>query len=219
MKIAKFVLPVIAAGFASTAMGAISLVNLEGAQEVDNTAGGAALVGYVTSNIVVNTTADWTAAAMLVQLTSGSIYQDAFGDMTGLAPNAVFLPMFPSLRYDSFVTNPDGTETGGGAAIVGMAADLWYPPPAELPQEFSTARISIAWNSPGADTNDIGDNMIARLSLSNTANGYLSLGVTEAGNPTKAMFLEVPIVNGHIVPEPASLGLLGLGGLALLRRR
>ena len=205
MKIAKFVLPAIAAGFmASSAMGAVSAV---APVTVDNSSGGAPLVGFITNDLTINVDSDWTAAALLTSLSSGSIYQDAFGGDVD-PPSAAIIGLVPSAEWDTYVTNP-----GGGASAAGAAGDVGGDV-----QEVSTTELDISWNSPGADTDDIGVISIARITLSDDANGSLTYAITVAGDAGKTT-ITLPIVNGVITPEPASLALLGLGGLAVLRRR
>jgi hypothetical protein len=210
MHFAKLIVPMIAAVFAGTpVLGSITFVGLV---PVDNASGGAALVGFNTYDVTINSTTDWTAGAILLELSPGDIYQHANGSASGLAPNPSFLgfPGLEALRFDTFVTNPDASsEVGAGASIAGGALDI----PGAGVQEFSTSRLSVAWNSPDTDTDDIGEIVIGRLTLKDTANGTLWLALTEAGSAGKTL-ISIPIV-----PEPASLALLGLGGLAALCRR
>ncbi len=206
MHLAKLIVPVIAAVFtANSALGAQSLVF---PTVIDNSGGGAPLAGFITMDVTIQSDTDWTAAAILLELTRGSIYQDTFGGDVN-APSAAIINAFPSAEFDTYVGDPHN-----GASIAGGALDI---PGAGL-QEFSTSRLSVAWNSAGADTADVGLVAIARITLSSDANGHMALALTEAGSTAKTLVF-VPFVNGVITPEPASLALLGLGGLAVLRRR
>ncbi len=184
-------------------------MTLVGLVPVDNSAA-PSLAGYRTYDLVVNTTSDWTAAAMLLELTQGDIFQHVNGDANGLPPIEVVISILgdESLRYDTFVTNPDGTDLGSGVGIAGGAGDV-----GGNGFTFSTTELDVTWFSPGSDTNDIGDSKIARITLSNDAQGTLLLAITEAGTPNLERF-EITIV-----PEPATLGLFSLAGLAMLRRR
>ncbi len=232
MKIVKYVLPVIAAGFvASSASAAVtaSFANIAVPAGVNIVDGftlpfgppGAVignLDGFVANDLTVTTTTDWTAAAMVIDLSSGSIWNepDDAGAIvyngTTLGPNnAAFYPALPSSEFDTHTdSNGDGDTT---TAIAGAGGDA-----GGVLQQFDTARIDFSWNSLGGDTNDIGANALGRYTLSGDANGTLTLAVTEAGSANAFLF-NFPIVAGVVAPEPASLALMGLGGLAALRRR
>ena len=151
----------------------------------------------------------YTGAQLIVELTSGSIYQDAVGSAT--PPNAAFIPVFPSLANDSFVAQgsavaggPFGEPLpGGGAVDLGGAAAA----------QFDVAGINQAWNPAGGEviTDQVGF-LIAQITLSTDAVGDWSLLASAGG--------DITTVGGIFpFPEPTSAAFLGLGGLALLRRR
>jgi hypothetical protein len=150
--------------------------------------GGAALDNYVSQDLFANTTVDWTAAALVLNLTSGSIYQDVFGNAAGPA-NPIFTP---STEFDSYVTNPSG-----GAAIEGAAGDL-----GDLvfkPDE--TYGLSMSWHASAHDENNIGATHIGRFTFSDDAQGSWSLAVNEKYS-RNAKFLSNPIVNGEMIVDP-----------------
>ncbi len=233
MKIAKYVLPVVVAavGFvANPASAAVTawFTNIAVPNGVNIVDGftlpfgppGAVLGnldGFVANDLTVTSTTDWTAAAIVIDLSSGSIWNepDDAGAVvyngTTLGPNnPAFYPALPSSEFDSYL---DSNGDGSSIAIAGAGGDA-----GGILQQFDTARIDISWNSLGGDTNDIGANALGRFTLSGDANGTLTLAVTEAGSP-EAFLFTISIVSGIIFPEPASLALMGLGGLAALRRR
>ena len=213
MKIAKFVLPAIAAGFMASSASANSLewTNTPlGAVPINNpnsVPGTGTLEGWVVNDLVLTTTADWTAAAMLIELDTGSIFQEGEGfganGITLGEPNPAGLLDLPSSEFATYIFDPHG-----GAAIAGAAGDVGGDA-----QQFDTAELDISWNSAGADTADIGTFSIARVTLSPDAFGTARVAFTVAG-VEGVIRADIPII-----PEPASGALLGLAGLAVLRRR
>ncbi len=155
--------------------------------------------GYCACEIVWEGGADWTSAALVIDLTSGSVYQDAFGGDGPYTP-ALLVP-FPSVEFDTYV----GIVGGEGNGIAGGAGDLGGGA-----LSLNAPHISVSWFNTG--TNDTAPVRIGMITLSDDANGTWKL---LAGG----VVIEGTLEGGWCIPEPTSLGLLGLGGLALLRRR
>ncbi len=146
---------------------------------------------------------DWTNAALLIELTEGAFYQDAFGGET--TPNTAFFALAPDLEFDTFVSRPtpvppatnfNATESPlvpGGAAIFGDPV-----------KEFSDTRLNISWGDTIVDA-DHGPWTIARITLSDNsvAQGTVKVA-TFAGEGTPAEVLdqgEWAIVDGQLVMQ------------------
>ena len=128
---------------------------------VDNTA---VLSGYETSDLQVTTDIDWTAGALLLELTSGSIYQNAYGGNFPIT-NPGLLALVPELEFDTSVSTPDG-------AIAGEAGDVGGDVFA-----FSTSELDVSfYNNNDSDT---GTFSVGRITLTDDAEGTWSLGLTE----------------------------------------
>lgn len=138
-----------------------------------NQGGGATLDNFVSQDLIVHTTNDWTTAALVLNLTAGSIYQDAAGGASGPA-SPVIIGLAPSAEYDSYVTSPNSFAAVQGAA--GDLGDLLFKPD-------ETTGLSLSWDGGGNDMSNIGATNIGRFTLSDDAQGTWSLAVTEAHKP------------------------------------
>jgi len=99
MKMRTLTVLTLVAAIANVASAAITMEVVE----VDNTA---QLTGYVTQDIVVTTDTDWLDAALIVQPDeNGLIYQDDLGNTNPQSPNAAFFDAFPSLEFDTYLSN------------------------------------------------------------------------------------------------------------------
>lgn len=145
---------------------------------------------------------DWTGAALTIDLTSGSTYQNEFGSDT--PPIEGFFDLFPELEFDTYVgIIGDGTAgiAGGAGTLSGGLLSLDAP------------QVSTAWfNTSKLDT---GSNKIGNISLTDDASGTWSIAVTFAYLPN-LVFLNNPIVNGEMVWDPlhGDLGADGFVGIA-----
>jgi len=147
------------------------------------------------------TSTDWTNARLDVALTSGSMYNDSMGGTA--VPNPAFFTVFPTLEWDTYADIPGGYPAGS----VGFAGAT----------VMNATTVGASWFDT-ANTG-AGDNMVFQLTLSQNANGTMTGKSYDVQTQGVGVPFEFPIVNGMVVPEPATLTLLGMGALALIRRR
>ena len=133
-------------------------------------------------------------------LTAGTFYQDGFGGF--VAPNPLFIPSFPALAFDSYVTTPYDYPNVDDPAVTGAAT-----PGSTEGAAAMSGGIFVAGN-----TAIDGDFVLVRLTVSADAEGTATGRVITTEN-----------LSGYdysiTIPEPGTLALLALGGLALIRRR
>ena len=145
---------------------------------------------------------DWTGAVLRVDLSAGSVYHDDSGQ--GGIPSP--WPFFPPER--EFDTNV-GIFDDGTAGIAGGAGDLGGGA-----LSLNAPQISVTWFNTDAD--DLDPVQIAMITLSPDATGTWELITSFTGGQLLSSGV---VINGTIVPEPASLTMLVLGSLAMIRQR
>ncbi len=159
---------------------------------------------YKVWDMKVDTPSDWTNSRMDLTLTSGNLYQDAMG--SDVAPNPAFFEMVSSLEWDTSLDVP-----GGFPAAVGLAG---------APPYMSDTSITASWFD--AVNAGPGLHKIAQITLSSDAYGTITGQSWDMG-PAPAVCcppeFEFIIMDGEIVPEPATIALLAFGATVLLRRR
>ena len=180
------------------------------------------LDGYVANDLVANTDSDWTQAQLLLTLESGSVFQEVMGGDN--PPNPGFFGMVPTLEFDTYLTGGGGSKPGDpilapgafgdDASIAGGAVDLGGTPGGK----FDTVGIDIGWFTTETN-NTAADMLLARITLSDDANGAWALRLSDAAGANSVTTTNGPVVDGFIIPEPATMSLVVLGGLAMLRRR
>jgi len=146
---------------------------------------------------------DWTAAVLVIDLATGSIHNGAPDSMR---PQDGFWGFFPDLQWDTWVgTVPSNAPGANDVGPLG-AGDLGSPV-----LSMAGQLVSVTWG--GTSTAETGPTQIANITTTNGAQGTWQLLTSFAGG------LVVQSGGAWPVPEPASLGLISLGGLAVLRRR
>lgn len=178
---------------------------------------------HVANEITVTTSSDWLSAQLYVNpTTDGDLFQYPFDpyDVSPASPSQglidtgapPFVPPLTGIEYDCYIS--DGTM-GSTVTIAGGAVDIG----GGTAFTFDDDLLDIAWGTNA--TTDIGTLRLAMVTLPNNATGTWSFQATadppEVG--PKVIVLGGSIVDGKLIPEPATMGLLAIGGLALLRRR
>ena len=148
--------------------------------QVDNTSGGAALDGFVTNDLLVNSEDRLLGFQMILVLEEGSIYQDPYG--TDLPPSKIAVgAIAPSLAFDTFlaVGSPFANGTYGVSGPHGKAVNFWrgddrpYYKRLTGPPEMNDQVINVAWSTVGGEAvTGVEDFLISRVTLSDDASGY-----------------------------------------------
>jgi len=141
---------------------------------VDNSA---LLTGYSTYDLQVTTDTDWTAAAGLLELSAGSIYQHAYGSDNAV-PHPLFLAMYPELAFDTYVI---GNTAGGGGDVGGDG------------YAFGTSELDVSWYNLIAG--ETGTTTIGRLTVTDDAVGSIQIMLTNDGKDR--IELTIPIDSGQ----------------------
>lgn len=164
--------------------------------------------GYVSQSLDVDTSMDWLAANLIVNLTQGSFYQDAIISGFG-PPSSALVSVLPSTRWDTYVTGSLGLD-GGAPASAGGAVDLGGNPIAT----FDTNHIDLNWFT--TSTTDIGAFSLGRFTLTNDAEGTFILRLDTLGQ-TAPLLLTGIVHDGYLtaVPEVNTIVFTGMAVLAL----
>jgi len=198
-KILRSVLPGVVA--ALTAGSAVAAPGSSWLVRGDNT-----VPGTVANNLIADGEGtDWTAAVLVIDVSgsSGSIHNGAPDSMR---PQDGFWGFFPDLQWDTWVgTVPSNAPGANDVGPLG-AGDLGSPV-----LSMAGQLVSVTWG--GTSTAETGPTQIANITTTNDAQGTWQLLTSFAGG--------LVVQSGGVwpVPEPATLTLLSLGGLAVLRRR
>ena len=143
---------------------------------------------YVTQDLVIDTTTDWLAAQLIVTLDEAErIYQ--------FDPPFPSPPQLPVPEYDTqLAAGVLGVRAAGalGAVDLGGAID----------GVFDENAISVAWFTTHKD--EVGGLTLARITLVDDATGTWSFLATAAPGDGPLLLASGPVVDGHMVPEPAS---------------
>ncbi len=137
---------------------------------------------------------DWTAAAMVLDLDQGSVYNHPTVD--SMRPQDFFwsIPGFEILEWDTWV----GTVPSGGPGVNDMgpmsAGDL-----GNFTLSMAGQSISASWGGTGKT--ETGPTQIANISLTDDAVGTWSIAATFAFLPNQ-VYLTNPVINGELIWDP-----------------
>ena len=161
--------------------------------------------GYVTYDLVMDVGAEtWTTEYSLATLTDATFFNHPLGELHEMAPDPGSFAEYAVLAFDSFYT---GMNDYPNAPAYGDARGHWA-------QNTPTVREIEYYDYPPLDST--GQFVTARFTFLPTSDDWVlcvvGLVTTLEGGPDTTPFTTC-------IPEPGSLPLLALGGLALIRRR
>ncbi len=177
--------------------------------EIDSTA-------YNVYEMIVTPTYDWTNSVLEITLTTGEFYNHAQG--SDWEPNPLLFGIFPDVEWDTYAATPSGESVPAAFTVDSQFGQN----PATSDPPMGNTVIKAGWFDFGIT--GPGTLKVARLTLSSDAEGTIG-GRSFNANPDDpipdmgSFYGLYTITGGHIVPEPATLSLLALGGVAVLRRR
>ena len=152
------------------------------------------------------------ANTLSIGVDGGNFVQNIYGGNTSMDINPAFLPIFPSLAYDSFVTigltdsagnalNNIGIDFTGFAAGGTLSTDngTWFVTPDDAQGNESGGRV-----------------LLGRFTIDG---GALEGSVNLQGRDSSGTVWSAEGISFSTIPAPGALALLGLAGLASRRRR
>jgi hypothetical protein len=161
---------------------------------------------------ITHTDGDWASAGLRLTLPAGNTFwHHPLGGDT--RPQPAFLPIFPGLEFDTYVSSPLDTGASGAPAIIGGH-------PASPTPDFggTTGVFSVSWgdtatNQPG--TYEIGrftfpNGVIPAIYLEGNPPSLPNSSNTSQVNPSQTVILS-------LIPEPSTLGLVVAAGLMAAR--
>jgi len=168
------------------------------------------LNGMRSLQVQVTVTGDTELAGADMQATLGSGGAFYYAALHSNVANPTFWPLAASLEFDTWIHSALSGNSGPDTNLLGSHPLDGGAPPAI----FDAQKVSAAW---GKLTNvGAGTYVIANLTVNQA--GY-NTGQVVGRVVNTGSTLVVPFEFGAPLPEPASIALLGLGCLALLRRR
>ena len=150
------------------------------------------------------------ANVLSIGVNGGSFVQNAFGGNTSIDINPAFLPLFPSLAYDSYVTI--GLTDSGGNALNNIGIDFTgFAAGGTLSTDNGTWFVT----PDDAQGNESGGRvLLGRFTIDG---GELVGSINLQGRDSSGTVWNADGVTW--VPAPGALALLGLAGLTIRRRR
>ncbi|MCK4850683.1 MAG: PEP-CTERM sorting domain-containing protein [Phycisphaerae bacterium] len=174
--------------------------------------GGQTPAGYTANDLYVTVNADMGAQELIiVGNTLGDIYQDTHGSTTHTEPDPQDFLDHPAVEFDTYVTlgawsYPTPTMVLGGAMMAQQTFDL----PSNPTTVFDSQNLDIAWAPIPENFSGAGTFHIARVTIKNGLTLPYYYWGSESGSTAAEQ---------GFIPEPATLSLLLVGGLAVLRRK
>ena len=203
----KFLLSILLVGLTAVNAAAVTTTFNQVVPSVD-------LPGYVSNTWDIDTEGEgWLSSALLLQLSSGDIYQDAAGVNHGP-------PVLPTGAevYDSYLTG--GWDSSGTPPnVMGGAVDLsllpYSDPTRDTTATFGTTMIDATWGSH-EDNNPVGNRMLGRFTLSDTAQGlYSYLLYTTAGASIAEQSLTTGIVRDGVMTEEVLVSTIAMDAVTI----
>ncbi len=192
------------------------------------------LSGYVTNDLMMETTTDWLSAILIViPDQTGQIYQHPSGGDG--PPDSSDIVANPLLMWDTFVSG--GEAADHEVDFLPSIASGGLPDYDGDPRQCDADKVALTYYT--TDTDDIGELLMARITLDENATGsWLFMAWTVEGGPEvpsvditgdftfgdefdtdNPSYYLTGFINQGVIPEPATLCLMSLGAAFVLKRK